>query len=137
MSKYVRRRLLTAVATAFVVGAVASPVGAQTGAAERPSTEPYVPWVTDFGRTPQPEEYIPFITDFGRTLSPAPSEPVAAPAAAPAAAPDDGLYWRDVAIGAAFGIGFAILVAGSWLAVRPRLRRAGHAATEVQHQPGS
>ena len=112
MTASIRRTTVAALAAAALALGAAPAAGAQE----------YVPFVTDFPTTGATSEYIPFVTDFGIDPRPA-GKPVVVnprigdpPLAAPAAR-----SWADMAVGSAFGFGFALLLAAGALAVR-RLR---------------
>jgi hypothetical protein len=89
------------------LGAVSAPAAAAAG------QEPYVPFVTDFGKEPR----VP-----GRTVVIGPLRPVAEPG--PVAEPVGGRSWADVALGATMGVGFATLLALGLVGAR-RLRGRG------------
>jgi hypothetical protein len=136
-----RKRLLTAtLATGIVAGGFVVPAGAGSGGAVGDGNEAYVPFVTDFGASPDEgapaEPYIPFVTDFGRSPS-TPQGEIASPAEPAAAAADVGMRWRDLALGAGFGIGLAALVVGALLAARSRRPAGGAAAGGVRHRAES
>jgi hypothetical protein len=142
MRAQMRRRLVAAIlATGVVVGGVALPAEAGSGTTAAQGNETYVPFVTDFGASldegaPAAEPFIPFVTDFGRSPS-TPQGEIADPAEPAASAPDVGIRWRDVGIGAGFGIGLATLVAGTLLAARSRRPAGGAAAGSVRHRAES
>lgn len=118
MKRQMRTRLATAtLALAIAAGSGAPAVGAQTGGsgARGPTTEPFIPFVTDFGRSP----------------SPTPSE-VGSPAGPATAAAESGRRWEDLALGAAVGLGFATLVGGGLAAARSR-----RPAAALRHETGA
>lgn len=129
MKKHMRKRLVTAIlALALAAGSGGNAAAGSGGSASGGSTEPFVPFVTDFGRTPSPaptevgaptEPYVPFVTDFGRSPAPAPAV-VGAPSEPVVPTTDVARSWEDLAIGAGLGIAFATLLGAALVAVRSR-----------------
>lgn len=114
MRRQMRKRLVTA-ALALALAAGSGAPGAQAGGTGDGGSEPFVPFVTDFGGSPSPAP----------AKAAAPTEPVS-PAAEAARS------WKDVALGAGLGVAFATLLGGGLLAARSR-RPAG----ALRHEAGS
>ena len=133
MRRQMRKRLVTA-ALALALAAGSGAPGAQAGGTGDGGSEPFVPFVTDFGRSLSPapaEPFVPFVTDFGGSPSPAPAK-AAAPTEPVIPAAEAARSWKDVALGAGLGVAFATLLGGGLLAARSR-RPAG----ALRHEAGS